>query len=1506
MPPKTNATILKNFEIPKLNGKGNWEQWWGLIEDLTYSANMADFWAAGLQDLTDEEQATELTDIAAAPVNTLPRRQELWGLLRSRMEEPERRKVQSVAKGHVEGLLRMLRKTYEKKNEISLDRLRRQYDNAQLEDYTDFATYKTEIEFLANKMTEQGEAKSTGNMRYRLLEGLPSDWNSAAQSLRLPQMSDLTWSEIIAYLEDFAETNPSIVGSGARGTTGTESTHATTTECAHATTTTMVSEEICRNFSLAGKCLNGDRCGYRHVNNPHSNHRTESRNARSGIKCTHCGKMGHMEAKCYSKHGVPAEVQAQWDARRRHQNKSNNSTIKEAIFAALSEYNKKAMATTTETEDNGNDAFVFCATAVISSAAVAVARNNTASGLSTQIMLDGGSTRHVTTDATDCIDVVSCDIDVKVGGGVLKCTRMGTWIHRCPAGAVRLRGSLIIPSFGLKIVAEAPFLLKGCGIYKFGGMATIVSGGNTVLNCPINAKGLAFLPPPTGISQAEASAIVKKSKVARALAREATEEKFREKFQGPQNFQDFQGTKFQGPQNFQDFEGPQNSFGLDPAALAYPARSYTEADTLLDWHCRLGHRNFDDVARHLRRAGIPFKTPSGQIFCQACVEGKACRHPLSYRTTPLLEAPRPGFLLHSDVAGPFNVTTRSGKRYFKVLIDGSSRRLWVSLLSSLTEAFPKLKDEIRAMEAEKGHSNLVAQFHADGATYFEKSTAMKQFLTAKGITALYSPPHTPELNGVAERTIRTLLEMTLCMLFHAKAPSYLWGEAILYAAFLLNHLPYKSGSTLTRMEKWDNKQAPSQYVLPSTIHTWGCSAWVYVDAAFRGKLDPKAEKYIFLGWDARRQAYRLGALPGYKLKFSAHVIFQEDDFPCRSIPSTAPHVPFTSLTAPPANTPANTPARHLRAWTPSAAALRHIANGTASPPGQEAAAAAIVFDDVNLPTLTVSDFEECFAAIEDVTAGGRTDPRSYDEALVDDDAPSWMQAVDSEIKSHTKNGTFGKPITKAELQALGKRCTPLGDVWKTKRCSKKKYRVVVRGYLLRAGIDFNSTFASVAYVTTLRALFALAAKFDWEIKQGDVATAFLQSDMDTEVYVTLPKAFRERSKTAAMAASQGRIYYRLLKGVPGIPQGSRLFSKKFHTAITAVGLTRSKVDYSLYFAANNIYLVIWVDDLFFFFPSSQTSTAKLMWAGLQERLDLADWSDIDDCLGCKVQRDRPTHTLTLTQTDAINELVAKVGLSNANPVDTPCVTGFVFTKADCPQTEEERMPLIERQKKFRSELMSCIYFSNWSRPDITFTISKLAKFMHNPGPKHEAALKRLLRYLAGTSSRGLTYSFASPPTKTGIYGYYDAAFADDVDTRRSTMGFTFFFEGCLLSWMSKLHTYVTTSSNHSEYCGASKAAREAKMLKMLMTELNFPDTVSPIDLFSDSQGATAMCYNPVNRNASKHIDLADHYVREQVERHTITVSYVSTKDMLADALTKSLPKAQFFKLMDIIMGLAKF
>jgi hypothetical protein len=225
--------------------------------------------------------------------------------------------------------------------------------------------------------------------------------------------------------------------------------------------------------------------------------------------------------------------------------------------------------------------------------------------------------------------------------------------------------------------------------------------------------------------------------------------------------------------------------------------------------------------------------------------------------------------------------------------------------------------------------------------------------------------------------------------------------------------------------------------------------------------------------------------------------------------------------------------------------------------------------------------------------------------------------------------------------------------------------------------------------------------------------------------------------------------------------------------------------------------------------------------------------------------------------------------------------------------------MISEQRWYLSILACMIYFVSWTRPDLAFAVSKLCKYMHNPGREHIVALKRLLRYLKGTADYGLKYDFSTAASTAGalkgVYGYYDAAHADCLDTMRSTLAYVFFFCGCPISWHTKLHSVITTSTNHSEYCAAAKAAKEAKWWEKLLTEIGFGRFVQPIDLFSDSKGCISMTYNPVLRAATKHIDLADHYAREQQEAGTITITYVSTKDMIADLLTKPLAQPDFAK-----------
>jgi hypothetical protein len=125
-----------------------------------------------------------------------------------------------------------------------------------------------------------------------------------------------------------------------------------------------------------------------------------------------------------------------------------------------------------------------------------------------------------------------------------------------------------------------------------------------------------------------------------------------------------------------------------------------------------------------------------------------------------------------------------------------------------------------------------------------------------------------------------------------------------------------------------------------------------------------------------------------------------------------------------------------------------------------------------------------------------------------------------------------------------------------------------------------------------------------------------------------------------------------------------------------------------------------------------------------------------------------------------------------------------------------------------------------------------------------------------------------------------------------------------VAWVSKLHPYVTTSTDHSEYVSGATCCRECVFQSNLAVEIGLERPI--FNLWSDSKGSIAQCYNPVNRKNSKHVDLADHYIRESVERKRVTVSYINTKEMVADIFTKPLPRQVFCKHCATLMSAEHF
>ena len=181
-----------------------------------------------------------------------------------------------------------------------------------------------------------------------------------------------------------------------------------------------------------------------------------------------------------------------------------------------------------------------------------------------------------------------------------------------------------------------------------------------------------------------------------------------------------------------------------------------------------------------------------------------------------------------------------------------------------------------------------------------------------------------------------------------------------------------------------------------------------------------------------------------------------------------------------------------------------------------------------------------------------------------------------------------------------------------------------------------------------------------------------------------------------------------------------------------------------------------------------------------------------------------------------------------------------------------------------------------TRPDIVFAVQQLSQFNADPSITHLTEAKRVIQYLQGSKSLGITYS------KGELHGYTDSDFAGDVDNAKSTGGYVFLMGSGAVSWSSKKQSTVATSTTHAEYIAGFEAAREAAWLQLLLDNIK----VTGIPIPSEKP---ITIYEPGESLKNQAYPRQIHYLRQQSEAGEIQLIQCGTNDMTADILTKALP-----------------
>jgi hypothetical protein len=176
--------------------------------------------------------------------------------------------------------------------------------------------------------------------------------------------------------------------------------------------------------------------------------------------------------------------------------------------------------------------------------------------------------------------------------------------------------------------------------------------------------------------------------------------------------------------------------------------------------------------------------------------------------------------------------------------------------------------------------------------------------------------------------------------------------------------------------------------------------------------------------------------------------------------------------------------------------------------------------------------------------------------------------------------------------------------------------------------------------------------------------------------------------------------------------------------------------------------------------------------------------------------------------------------------------------------------------------------------------------MHTPRHLHLAAVRHIIRYLRGSSGRGLFFPTGS---SLRLVAYSDADWAGCPDTRRSVTGWCMFLGDSLISWKSKKQARVSKSSTESEYRAMSTACSEIVWLRWLLAELGFSQSDST-PLHADNTSAIQIAANPVYHERTKHIEVDCHSIREALDNRVISLPHVSTTLQIADVFTKAMTR----------------